>query len=149
MKRRQLLGAGLAMTGAGALGLPPLRAAAEAVATRVRSGQPGWPADADWAALNQATNGHLAPVTTPPKLDASDAVKLLSNPFYIADQPALTESSGWLDAWRSSPSAYVVAAESAPTSRPRSASRAPHNLRLVDQGPRSQLPGDLQRTESR
>ncbi|HXQ12875.1 MAG TPA: FAD-binding oxidoreductase [Caulobacteraceae bacterium] len=134
MKRRQLLGAGLAMTGAAALGLPPQRAAAEAAAARVRPGQPGWPADADWAVLNQATNGHLSPVTTPPKLDAYDAVKLLSNPFYIADQPALTESSGWLDAWRSSPSAYVVTAENAQDVAAAVGFARAHNLRLVIKG---------------
>ena len=63
-----------------------------------------------------------------------DAKKLLANPFYIADQPGLTESSGWLDAWRSSPSAYVVAAESAADVVAAVRFARAHNLRLVVKG---------------
>jgi len=106
MKRRDLLGAGLALTGAA---LAPAAAKAAAV-SRVRPGGPGWPSDADWAGLNRATGGRLSPVTVP-DLTGPDAKKLLANPFYVADQPGLSQSSGWLDAWRSSPSAYVVAAQ--------------------------------------
>ncbi len=133
MKRRQLLGAGLAMTGAAAVGLPPLRAAAAAAAARVRPGQPGWPADADWAKLGEAVGGRLGPVEMP-DLSGADARKLLANPFYIADQPALTESSGWLDAWRSSPSAYAVTAESAADVAAAVRFARAHNLRLVVKG---------------
>src|SRR5579859_583244 len=127
MKRRHLLGAGLALAGAAALPVPPVQAAAPG---RVRPGMPGWPSDADWAALNQATGGRLSPVA-PPKLDAPDAKALLQNPFYIADQPGLTESSGFLDGWRSSPSAYVVAAESAADVVAAVRFADAHNLRLV------------------
>ena len=81
MKRRHLLGAGLALAGAAALPAPP---AAAAGLSRVRPGMPGWPTDADWAALNRATGGRLSPVTLPSLADP-DAKKLLSNPFYIAD----------------------------------------------------------------
>src|SRR6185437_3685344 len=35
------------------------------------------------------------------------------NPFYIGDQPAGTEVSGWLDAWAPAPSAYAVKARHA------------------------------------
>jgi FAD/FMN-containing dehydrogenase len=37
----------------------------------------------------------------------------LKNPYFIGDHPALTQTSGWLDAWTSSPSEYAVAAEKA------------------------------------
>ncbi len=107
MERRQLLRTGVAMMGASALGG---RAVANA-AGYVRPGLPGWPTAKDWAGLSDAVDGRLSPVTTP-DLSGPDAARLLSNPFYIADQPALTESSGWLGAWRSSPSAYVVDARS-------------------------------------
>jgi hypothetical protein len=128
MKRRHFLGAGLALAAASALRVPP----ADGVPIkRMRPGMPGWPADADWAALNQATNGRLSPVNLP-KLDAPDARKLLANPFYIADEPGLTQSSGWQNAWRSSPSAYVVAAETDVAAAVRFASA--HNLRLVVKG---------------
>jgi FAD/FMN-containing dehydrogenase len=101
--------------------------------SRVRPGMPGWPSRADWAALNDAMNGRLSPVTLA-KLDESDAKKLIANPFYIADQPGLTQSSGWLDAWRSSPSAYVVAAESAADVAAAVRFANAHNLRLVVKG---------------
>jgi FAD/FMN-containing dehydrogenase len=35
----------------------------------------------------------------------------LRNPYWLGDQPALTQASGWLDAWTSAPSAVAVAAE--------------------------------------
>ena len=94
---------------AGALAARPGLAAA---AGRARPGSPGWPGAADWSALKAALGGRLAPVTLP-KLDTADARKALANPFWIGDQVGLTQSSGWLDAWRSSPSAYAVEVESA------------------------------------
>src|SRR5580704_17633501 len=109
MKRRELLGAGLALAGAAAL---PVPTASAAPLSRVRPGGPGWPSADAWARLGQAVGGRLAPVTMP-DLSGPGAKKLLSNPYYVADQPALTESSGWLDAWRSSPSDYAVTAQSA------------------------------------
>jgi FAD/FMN-containing dehydrogenase len=128
MKRRHFLGAGLSL--AAASGLP---ARAAAAAGRVRPGMAGWPTDAEWASLGQAVGGRLAPVTLP-SLDSLDARRLLANPFYLADQPGLTESSGWLDAWRSAPSAYAVAAESAADIAAAVRFAAAHNLRLVIKG---------------
>lgn len=130
MTRRHFLGASLALTTAAALGVLPAKAARR---TRVRPGEPGWPADADWAGLNRATGGRLAPVTLP---DLSDPAvrKLALNPFYLGDQPGLTQSSGWLDAWRSAPSAYVVAAESAADVAAAVRFARAHNLRLVVRG---------------
>ena len=94
---------------------------------------PGWPSDADWDTLKQATGGRLSPVSLP-DLASPDAKTLLSNPFYLADQPGLAEHSGWLDAWRSSPSAYVVsAANTADVVAAVRFARA-HNLRLVIKG---------------
>lgn len=37
----------------------------------------------------------------------------LKNPYRIGDDPALTQTLGWTDAWTSEPSSYVVAATSA------------------------------------
>jgi FAD/FMN-containing dehydrogenase len=130
MRRRQFIASGLAALASASLPAP--RAAAAAV-SRVRPGMSEWPSEADWTALNTATNGRLAHVTTP-ALARPDAKKLLANPFFIRDQAALTQSSGWLNAWRSSPSAYVVAAEC--TSDVAAAVRfaAAHNVRLVVKG---------------
>jgi FAD/FMN-containing dehydrogenase len=130
MQRRQLLGAGLAMAGASALKIGPAQAAAIA---RVRPGGPGWPSDADWAQLNSAVGGRLARVPQP-DLSGPDAAKLLGNPYFIADTPALTESSGWLDAWKSSPSAWMVDAKSAADVAAAVRFAAVHNLRLVIKG---------------
>ena len=130
MKRRHLLGAGLAFAGAAAL---PATTVGAADVNRVRPGLPGWPTEADWSSLGRVVNGRLSPVTLP-KLDDPDIRKLLANPFYIADQPGLTESSGWLDAWRSQPSAYVVAAQSATDVAASVRFAVAHNLRLVIKG---------------
>ncbi|MEO6051688.1 MAG: FAD-dependent oxidoreductase [Pyrinomonadaceae bacterium] len=35
----------------------------------------------------------------------------LKNPYYIGDQPGLTQTAGWVDAWTSAPSVYAVAAK--------------------------------------
>ena len=56
------------------------------------------------------------------------------NPFYIGDQPALTETSGWVDAWTSRPSVYVVAAESTADVVAAVDFARRHNLRLVIKG---------------
>jgi FAD/FMN-containing dehydrogenase len=130
MKRRDLLRAGLAM--AGAATLPALPAGAGGL-SRPRPGGPGWPTDADWAALSRATGGRVSPVDVP-HLASPEAKTLIANPFYIADQPGLTESSGFLDAWRSSPSAYVVAAESTADVVTAVTFARAHNLRLVVKG---------------
>ncbi|HEX3405879.1 MAG TPA: FAD-binding protein, partial [Caulobacteraceae bacterium] len=130
MQRRELLGASLAMAGASAFGAGPARAAAVA---RVRPGGPGWPSQADWDALNQATGGRLSRVPQP-DLAGPDAAKLLANPFFIGDTPALTESSGWQDAWRSQPSAYMVDARTADDVAEAVRFAAAHNLRLVIKG---------------
>jgi FAD/FMN-containing dehydrogenase len=129
VQRRHFLGAGLSLA---ALLRAPLVRAATAV-TRVRPGMPGWPTDADWAALRQKVGGRLSPVTLP---NFGDPVveKLLRDPFYLGDQPGLTQSSGWLDAWRSAPSAYVIAADSATDVAAAIGFARDHNIRLVVRG---------------
>jgi hypothetical protein len=129
MRRRRFLGAGLSLAGAAMVHVRPAKAAA---ISRVRPGMPGWPTDADWASLKQAVGGRLSPVTQP---NFDPAVrKLLSDPFYIGDQPGLTQSSGWLDAWRSLPSAYVITAESASDVAAAIRFARAHDLRLVVKG---------------
>jgi len=134
MQRRQLLSAGLAMAGASALRVGPAQAlAGPAAIARVRPGAPGWPTDADWAQLSQAVAGRLSRVPQP-DLAGPDAAKELANPFFIADTPALTESSGWLDAWRSQASAWMVDAKSTADVAAAVRFAAAHNLRLVIKG---------------
>jgi hypothetical protein len=135
MRRRDVLATGLALTAASAIEAPATgaRALDMAPVRRVRPGQPGWPGEAAWARLNAAVGGRLSPVMTPDLTDP--AVKAeLGNPYFIADQPGLTESCGWLDAWRSSPSAYMVAATSAADIAAAVRFARVHNLRLVVKG---------------
>ena len=110
MKRRTVLEAGLALPFAS-----PVRAAEPW--RRVRPSDAAWPAAEEWARLGAAVNGHLIKLGSPFKACADSSCEELlaqmKNPFFVGDQPALTQTSGWLDAWASQPSAYAVAAESA------------------------------------
>jgi FAD/FMN-containing dehydrogenase len=88
---------------------------------RVRPGEAGWPTADHWKELDGQIGGRLIAVPQPleacradPKGAACDALfRSLKNPWAIGDSPALTQTSGWADAWVSSPSAYAVPARSA------------------------------------
>ena len=122
----------------------PLRAAGlRATLRRVRPADPGWPSATAWRALNDAVGGNLlavqplfAPCNPAPASPAcQDVVSDIHNPFYISDQPAGTEVSGWLDAWTPAPSVYAVKARHSGRCRRRqSTSRASNKLRLVVKG---------------
>jgi FAD/FMN-containing dehydrogenase len=130
MLRRQLLGTALALAGASVRGAPFAQAAARG---RVRPGAPGWPSETDWRELGETVGGRLKRGALPDLADPA-VRKLLSDPFYVGDQPGLTQSSGWLGAWRSSPSAYVVEAESASDVAAVVRFARAHDLRLVIKG---------------
>src|SRR6516225_5278959 len=88
---------------------------------RRRPSDATWPSQADWKRLNDAVGGTLIRVDSPISVlstdpDGAAANQLaanLQNPYYIGEQPGLTQSSGWLDAWASKPSVYAVAARNA------------------------------------
>jgi FAD/FMN-containing dehydrogenase len=61
-------------------------------------------------------------------------MKNLRNPFYLGDQVAGTQVSGWLDAWTPAPSAYAVAAHNARHVAAAVTFAREHNLRLVVKG---------------
>jgi FAD/FMN-containing dehydrogenase len=94
---------------------PPLSAAP---LRRVRPGDPAWPTAADWRSLDEAVGGALLEVralfsacqSDGGSVGCRDALANIENPFYIGDQPAGTQVSGWLDAWTPAPSAYAVKA---------------------------------------
>ncbi len=130
MNRREFITTGISMAVLTAARMPRAEAAP---LNRVRPGMPGWPDDAAWAALKQQIDGRLQQVNLP-KLGTADARQLLANPFYVGDQPGLTQSSGWLDAWRSQPSAYMVAAESTTDVAVAVRFARANNLRLVIKG---------------
>jgi FAD/FMN-containing dehydrogenase len=107
---------------------------------RVRPGDPGWPSEAGWQKLNDAVGGNLIAVHSllaacekqPGAAVCVDAN--LHNPFYIGDQPAGTQVSGWLDAWTPAPSAYAVRARSSADVAAAVNFAREHRLRLVVKG---------------
>ncbi len=115
---------------------------AGALRNRVRPGDRGWPTAAQWDELRQAVGGRLIAVRSPlpacleaPGTIACKAVlSELRNPFYIGDQPGLTQTSGWYRAWTSQPSAYAVAASSSADVVAAVEFARAHRLRLVVRG---------------
>jgi FAD/FMN-containing dehydrogenase len=140
MQRREVLKASLGAALAG--GLPGLARAGRppALRARVRAGAAGWPNAAEWEGLRRATSGRLLKLAPPFAGCASDAAACaalraqLKNPYAVGDNPALTQTSGWQDAWLSQPSAYAVAArETADVVAAVNFART-HKLRLVVKG---------------
>ena len=110
--------------------------------SRLRPGQPGWPTAAEWEQLKRQVGGRLLKLeppfascgATPPDSACTQVLKQLDNPFAVGDNPALTQTSGWADAWTSQPSAYAVAAESAADVVAAINFARKHHLRLVVKG---------------
>jgi FAD/FMN-containing dehydrogenase len=130
MRRRGFVTWLLALPLMARVGLGRAQAAAPG---RVRPGEAGWPTDDEWDGLRQAVGGRLEKVVRP-KLDRPEAERLLHNPFYLRDEPAFTSSSGWLNGWRSAPSAYVVKARDAADVAAAVKFASAHRLRLVVRG---------------
>jgi FAD/FMN-containing dehydrogenase len=132
MKRREVMKASLC-----AALLPAAAQAARAAAgTRVRPGMPGWPDARAWQGLAEQTGGSLV-VPKSPFADGANvgaALEGIKNPYYIGDNPALTQTSGWQDAWRSQASAYAVAARNAQDVAAAVRFARKHKLRLVVKG---------------
>ena len=91
--------------------------------------------------MNQSVGGRLIKVESPAAgyaaADTTAREKLLKdlqNPFYIGDQPGATESTGWVDAWTSAPSAYAIAAQTTDDVVAGVNFARTNNLRLVVKG---------------
>ena len=118
MQRRSLLTyAGMIAFGASLAEppLPPRRDTAQF--RRVRPSDPAWPSAASWETLNRSVGGHLinvqpllAACANPNSPECQDVLEAVKNPYYVGDQPAGTQTAGWVDAWMSAPSVYAVAA---------------------------------------
>lgn len=129
LSRRMVLGCIAAMPTAVTIGrVPFLRGRG---LSRVRPGTAAWPTPNEWADLNRKVGGRLIPGARPA---VPPPLQLLSNPFYVGDQVGLTQSSGWLGAWRSSPSVYAVHAKNAADVAAAVDFARKHNLRLVVKG---------------
>jgi FAD/FMN-containing dehydrogenase len=146
MNRREWLKAALALPLVPLLASPVL-SVAEAAAnrlsklySRVRPGEPGWPSPLQWGRLNQAVGGRLHRLRSPfegcATNDAAcqEALAQIKNPYYIGDQAALTQTSGWVDAWTSRPSVYAVAAQTTSDVLAAVNFAREHRLRLVIKG---------------
>jgi hypothetical protein len=85
----------------------------------VRPSDPGWPTTAQWAQLDRDVEGRLLKPVSPflscsgsaGHSECATALQRIHNPYFIGDEPALTQASGWVDAWTCESSAYAVAAE--------------------------------------
>ncbi|HEX3430892.1 MAG TPA: FAD-binding protein [Rhizomicrobium sp.] len=108
----------------------------------MRPDDPGWPKADSWRKLNEATGGNLItvrPLFAPCAADATgaaceDVLANMRNPFYLGDQPAGTEVSGWLDAWTPAPSVYAVKARNSADAAAAVKFARDNNLRLVIKG---------------
>jgi FAD/FMN-containing dehydrogenase len=110
--------------------------------SRVRPSDPSWPSAASWEKLKQQVGGQLTPVQFPlaacaTSLDdatCQDVLKNLQNPYYIGDQPGLTQTLGWVNAWVTKPSVYAIAARNAQDIATGVNFARDHRLRLVVKG---------------
>jgi len=124
------------------LPLSPRPLFAKAPFHRRRPSDPDWPSPAAWKKLNDAVGGNLIPVQFPLNAcnsgpDAPDCKKLfedLGNPYFIGDQPSVTQTLGWMDAWATKPSVYAVAARNAHDIAAAVNFARENNLRLVVKG---------------
>jgi len=109
---------------------------------RVRPSDPKWPNSASWEKLKEQVGGNLIEIHSPldsyksdPNSESSkELLKSLQNPYFVGDQPALTQSSGWVDAWTSAPSRYCIAAHKTEDVAAAVNFASENNLRLVVKG---------------
>jgi FAD/FMN-containing dehydrogenase len=72
--------------------------------------------------------------TSPDSAEAKQLEKDLKNPYYVRDQPGLTETTGWVDAWATQPSVYAVRARNAQDIAAAVNFARENNLRLAVKG---------------
>jgi FAD/FMN-containing dehydrogenase len=121
MQRRQVLKSMAALPLAAvtpALPAPATAGSMRRALRRVRPADAAWPSPAQWQQLREAVGGNLLEVQplfapcarAPDDAGCRDVMDHLRNPFYLSDQAAGTEVSGWLDAWAPAASVYAVKA---------------------------------------
>ena len=120
----------------------PRRLVASPAIRRVRPSDPGWPSKDAWKRLNDAVDGNLLPVEFPinaclsssQSADCKALFANVKNPYYIGDNPGITQTLGWVDAWETKPSVYAVAARNADHIAAAVNFARENNLRLVVKG---------------
>jgi FAD binding domain/Berberine and berberine like len=108
---------------------------------RVRPSDPGWPDAAAWEKLKRELDGRLIKVEplfaacgNGATTSCDSILAELKNPYYVGDQPAGTQSAGWVDGWMSAPSVYAVAAQTAQHVSAAVSFARENKLRLVVKG---------------
>ncbi len=123
---------------------------------RCRPSDAAWPARAAWQRLNDTVGGNLIAVEDPLAILRADPTGAaakgllgnLKNPYYIGDQPGLTQTLGWVDAWSTKPSVYAVAARNAQDISAAVSFARENNLRLVVKGGGHSYQGTSNATDS-
>jgi FAD/FMN-containing dehydrogenase len=142
LPRRRLLHAAAALPFCAGLARSLAATASKRATSRVRPGDPAWPSEATWSAFGSQLAGSLVRVRSPwpacTRTPAAAACEQLfrqaKNPYFLGDDPALTQTLGWVDAWTSSPSVYAVQASNAGDVAAAVRFAHAHNLRLVVKG---------------
>jgi hypothetical protein len=109
---------------------------------RRRPSDADWPSPAAWKRLSDEVDGNLVPVEFPIEACIQDTdsaacknlIANIKNPYYIGDQPGLTQTLGWVDAWFTKPSVFAVAAQNANHVAAAVRFARENNLRLVVKG---------------
>jgi FAD/FMN-containing dehydrogenase len=140
MKRR----AAIALTAAAAAApfVRPGAARARGIFHRVRPGDPQWPSAAEWGRLEREVGGRLLRLRSPfepcaaaPNGGACNRLFAdLKNPYYVGNDPALTQTLAWTQAWSSQTSPYAVAAKHAHDVAAAVNFARAHDLRIVVKG---------------
>ena len=111
---------------------------------------------AQWKELNAQVGGQLGCAAArglpgqAPERRVHGLFRSLKNPWYIGDSPALTQTSGWVDAWTSTPSAYAVAGAQRAADVAAAVNFARrHRLRLVVKGGGHSYQGTSERARIR
>ena len=128
MNRRAFL---RAIGSAALIPILPRRLLASTNFRRRRPSDATWPSQSAWKQLNEAVGGNLIPVDFPINKLLDENVR---NPYYVGDQPGLTQTLGWVDAWATKPSVYAVAARNAQDIAAAVNFARDNNLRLVVKG---------------
>ena len=142
MNRRTFLKHSAAISAASAFAGCSLPKKTPALLRRNRPGDPGWPSPEMWNRLAAQVEGRLTPIESPVehcRRTADDDAcrelfRRLKNPYFIGDHPALTQTSGWVDAWTSAPSVFAIAAANTSDVVAGVNFAREHNLRLVIKG---------------
>jgi len=101
-----------------------------------------WPKQEEWKKLKDKVHGrllssesYLEPCKTDPQSSACiTALKNSKNPFFVEAQSEATQFTGWLNAWNSAPSPYVIAAQNAEDIVAGVNFARQHHLRIVVKG---------------